>query len=79
MNNNVISQIVDDCLKKIRQLSNQPDTGLRNELRSLLVANLSKLNLVSRDDFEAQKLLLQRTSDKLAKLEAIIANLEQQK
>ena len=71
--------MVDDCLKKLRKLSDSNDEGLRKELRSLLIANLSKLNLVSRDEFEAQSLLLQRTNDKLTKLEEIVTVLEQQK
>ena len=43
---------------------------LENNFRSVLRASLSKLDLVTRDEFEVQEAVLQRTREKLEALEA---------
>lgn len=57
--------------------------GLRRELednfRAILQSNLDKLDLVSRDQFEASQALLEATRNKLDRLEARVGELEQQK
>lgn len=56
--------------------------GLRRELednfRAILQSNLDKLDLVSRDQFEASQALLEATRTKLDHLEARVAELEKQ-
>ena len=54
-----------------------PDSQLNRELRSLLTTQLSKFELVSREDFEAQKLLLERTISMVDQLDQKITALEQ--
>ncbi len=46
------------------------------ELRVLLESALRKLNLVSREEFDAQQAVLQRTRQKLEQLEQQMAELE---
>jgi hypothetical protein len=54
---------------------------LRNDLeqnfRAVLRANLTKLDLTGRDEFDAQRKVLERTRARLAELEARVAELEQ--
>lgn len=52
-------------------------SDLEKNIRAAVEANLKKLNLVTRDEFEVQKQVLQRTREKLEELEAKIAELEQ--
>jgi len=54
----------------------QEDIG-RN-LRASLEGALAKLDLVTREEFDIQAAVLTRTRDKLEKLEALVAELEQQ-
>ena len=46
------------------------------ELRSLLERTLRSMNLVSRDEFDAQQAVLLRTREKLERLEKLMAELE---
>lgn len=65
-----------------RLLESLPPTlrGVRDDLeqnfRAVLRANLSRLNLVSRDEFEAQARVLERTRAKLEALEARLGAIE---
>ena len=49
---------------------------LESNFRAVLRANLGKLDLVARDEFDAQARLLARTREKLEALEARLAALE---
>ena len=49
---------------------------LENNFRSVLRASLSKLDLVTREEFEVQEAVLLRTREKLEALEAKLAELE---
>lgn len=49
---------------------------LTRNLRASLEAGLTRLELVSREEFEVQSAVLARTREKLAHLEARIAELE---
>ena len=50
---------------------------LESNIHSLLQSTLSKMNLVTRDEFDVQAALLQRTREKLEKLEKLLDQLEQ--
>ncbi len=50
--------------------------NFRNNIRALVESALAQLNLVTREEFDAQAALLVRTREKLDRLEAIIAELE---
>ncbi len=49
---------------------------IRQSLKIFLESTLTKMNLVTREEFDAQSALLIRTREKLDRLEAIIAELE---
>ena len=48
-------------------------------MRALLAAWFDRLDLVTREDFDVQKKLLERAQEKLAELEARVAELEARK
>jgi BMFP domain-containing protein YqiC len=50
---------------------------LDKTFHAILQGAFEKMNLVSREEFEAQKSVLARTREKLEKLEAKVAELEQ--
>jgi len=50
----------------------------KRELQLAVQSALGKLNLVSRDEFDAQTAVLQRTRSRLEQLEARCSQLEQQ-
>ncbi|SDU29154.1 accessory factor UbiK family protein [Halopseudomonas salegens] len=52
---------------------------MESRLKVLLNSALSKLDVVSRDEFETQQVVLQRTREKLEALEQRVAQLEQHK
>ena len=49
---------------------------IRQSLKVFLESNLTRMNLVTREEFDAQAALLVRTREKLDRLEVIIADLE---
>ncbi len=51
---------------------------LDKTFHAILQSAFEKMNLVSREEFEAQKAVLARTREKLEKLEARVAELERQ-
>jgi BMFP domain-containing protein YqiC len=75
---------VDDLLRSLMQglppglLSGA--TGLRedieNNFRAVLRANLGKLDLAGREEFDAQRKVLERTRARLEELEKRVAQLE---
>lgn len=57
-------------------LRNTPAADLEKNLRALLVSWFDRLDLVSREDFDVQRKLLERAQAKLAELEKRTADLE---
>lgn len=49
---------------------------VRSTLRSVLGAALERMDLVSREEFDVQQAVLERTRDKLERLERSVAELE---
>ncbi len=49
---------------------------LNRNLRSFMEASLARMDLVTREEFEVQRAVLQRTREKLEALETRIADLE---
>lgn len=73
-------KLFDDISKRVadsmpRGLQALQDDLQRN-LRSTLEAALGRMNLVTREEFEVQQAVLQRTRDKLRDLEQRVAALE---
>ena len=71
----------DDLAKKITGLLPssvlQLQQDLESNIKALLQNTLSKMNLVTREEFDVQEALLQRTREKLDKLEKLLQELEQ--
>jgi ubiquinone biosynthesis accessory factor UbiK len=57
-------------------LRDTPGADLEKNLRALLVSWFDRLDLVSREDFDVQRKLLERAQAKLAELEKRTAELE---
>ena len=54
-----------------------PGPDVERHLKTLLQSALSKLDVVSREEFETQQLVLQRTRERLEALEKRVAAIEQ--
>ena len=74
-------KLLDDLAKKV---AGSVPTGLqslqedlRKNLRSILESSLSRLDLVTRQEFDIQSAVLVRTREKLERLEKQLAEMEQ--
>lgn len=57
-------------------LKNTPLTDVENNLKAIILAIFSKLDLVTREEFDIQKKVLAETRKHLEELESIIKNLK---
>ena len=70
-------RLLDELGSRLRDVMQaSPAQDLENNLHALVVAFLDRFDVVAREDFEVQRKLLARAQDKLAALEARIAELE---
>jgi len=67
-----------EFLHELRQglQGRQPEDLSQSQLRSLLESVMRKLNLVTREEFDAQQAVLQRTRLKLEELERQVVELQ---
>ena len=73
-------QFIDDVSAKIREiLANSPARDIEKNMRATLASMFARLDLVTRHEFDVQAELLARTREKLAQLEAKLAELENQR
>jgi BMFP domain-containing protein YqiC len=71
------NRLLDELGARLREVMQaSPAQDLEKNLHALLVALLDRFDVVAREDFEVQKKLLARAQEKLAALEARIAELE---
>lgn len=73
-----------DFLSEVQQrisalLKNTPVQDVEKNLRTLLQQGFTKLDLVTREEFELQRQLLERLREQVQALEARVAELEQKK
>jgi BMFP domain-containing protein YqiC len=59
-------------------LQQTPAAEISQSIKAALTASFSKLDLVTREDFDVQAQVLSRTREKLAALETRVAELERQ-
>ncbi len=75
------TQFFDDLANKISKALPPVPTGMKNEveqsIRNILHNAFDKLDLVTREDFEVQSAVLQKTRIKLESLEKKLAELEE--
>jgi hypothetical protein len=69
---NLAKRLADSVPESLRSVRND----LEENFRSVLQRGLSKLELVTREEFEVQEAVLARTREKLIALEARIAEFE---
>ena len=69
---NLASKLAESVPEGLRSMRDDLEKNFRGVLRS----GISKLDLVTREEFEVQEAVLARTREKLEQLEAKIAELE---
>jgi len=73
------SNFFDDFQAKINEaLENSPAKDIEKNVKAMLTQGFSKLDLVTREEFDVQAQVLARTRAKLEALEARVAELEGQ-
>ena len=71
------SDFFDDLAKRLSELfAATPARDMEKNIRATLAAFFTKLDLVTRDEFDVQAKVLQRTRERLEQLEARVAELE---
>ena len=71
-----IDEIARRLLERVPPALRSMQADLESNFRAVLRERLSKLDLVSRDEFDAQARVLERTREKLEALEARLAALD---
>lgn len=70
-------KILNEINQRVREVFAQsPAADLEKNLRVLLTGFLTRLDLVTREEFDIQRQVLLRTREKLARLEAQLEQLE---
>ena len=70
-------KLLDEINDKVKAIFAQsPAADIEKNLRAMLTALFSRLDLVTREEFDVQSQVLARTREKLAQLEAKLAELE---
>ena len=70
---------INELVNKLGEVLKQsPAKDIEQNLKAGVTAMLGKLDMVSREEFDVQTEVLARTREKLAKLEARLAELEKQ-
>jgi BMFP domain-containing protein YqiC len=71
------TKLFEDIDRRMREiLARSPAADLEKNLRALVASAFSRLDLVTREEFDVQREVLARTRAKLQELEAKIAELE---
>ncbi len=71
------TRLLDELSARMSEfLAASPAKDLEKNLRAMLTAAFSRLDLATREEFEVQAKLLLRTREKLAEMESRVAELE---
>lgn len=71
------TRFLDDLNKKVSELiAASPARDIEKNLRALLSSAFSRLDLVTREEFDIQQEVLGRTREKLQQMEARVAEME---
>ncbi|HVF64443.1 MAG TPA: accessory factor UbiK family protein [Casimicrobiaceae bacterium] len=71
------SQALDDLAARLGEaFRNSPAKDIEKNVKSMLTASLARLDLVTREEFDLQRHVLERTREKVEALEARVAELE---
>lgn len=71
------SKVFEDFAAKIQEaVNNSPAKDIERNMHALLMQGFSKLDLVTREEFDIQAQVLARTREQLTALEARVSELE---
>ena len=71
------TKLLDELNRKVRDLiAASPAKDIEKNLRALLSSAFSRLDLVTREEFDVQQEVLRHTREKLQQMEARVAELE---
>ena len=71
------TRFLDELNRKVSELlAASPAKDIEKNLRALLSSALSRLDLVTREEFDVQQEVLGRTRDKLQQMETRVAEME---
>ena len=74
------TRFLDELNKKVSELiAASPAKDVEKNLRALMSSAFSRLDLVTREEFDIQQEVLKRTREKLDQMEARVAELERVK
>lgn len=68
--------LIQDLASKLSQLPKGPGEDFKKNIHSVLQSMFNKLDLVTRDEFDAQQAVLLKTRSKIDALEKVVAALE---
>ena len=72
------NKIFNDINARMREIfANSPAADVEKNMRAMLTSLFSRLDLVTREEFDVQRQVLLRTREQLTRLEAQLAALEQ--
>ena len=71
------TRLIDDISERINAfLRNTPAADMQKNLKAALTQAFTRIDLVTREEFDIQSQVLARTREKLTQLEARVADLE---
>ena len=76
MSINPIDNLVNEILNKLPQGSDVLADDVNQNLKAAITAAMKKMNLVTRDEFDVQRAVLEKTREKLSELEQVVKELE---
>lgn len=72
------TKFLDELNRRVSELiAASPARDIEKNLRALMSSSFSRLDLVTREEFDIQQEVLQRTREKLTQMEARVAELEE--
>lgn len=72
------TKVIDEVSRRVQELiANTPVEDVQKNVRALMSSWFARLDLVTREEFDAQQAVLQRTREKLSSMEARVGELEQ--
>ena len=74
---NKIEEIVESIAKGLPEGTDHIRSEIRDNVRIILESTFARMNLVTREEFDAQTLVLRRTREKLEELERAVAKIEE--
>ena len=77
LNRNTLDELTHKITALLPDNMKQMQHDMETNVHALLQSALSKMNLVTREEFDVQAALLARTREKLDRLESVLEKLEQ--